>query len=243
MRNVLPICRREFSTYFLSPLGYIVLTIFLAVSGVFFLINTNYALQYDLDISMKNTFGVVAIIMLFASPLVSMRLLAEEKRSGTIEPLMTAPVTDSEVVIGKYLAALGFHAFLLLPTLVYVWILGQIGGPDPGPIKTGYAGLMCLSAYFLAIGMFASSLTRNQIVAAILAFVVLLVMWITGEVASGMMKEGSILRQVLEYAGTSEHFNSFVEGVIDTKDVVYFASVSVFFLFLTTKVVEARKWK
>lgn len=249
MRKIPTIARRELSAYFFSPIAYVVGMLFLAAAGFFF----HVILVETQEATLRHTLGTLNFIMIFVAPVLTMRLLAEEKRAGTLETLMTAPVTDWEVVLGKYLACVGFYLMLLLPTLVYVLILGKLGSPDYRQIATGYLGLILLGSLFLSFGMIASALTTNQIVAALLSFVPLLILWVVYWVVpeperymAASSASERILKVVfgaLRYVGVSGHLEGFFKGLVDTRDLIYFVSLSGFFLFLTVRIMESRKWK
>ena len=236
MINIPALTKRELSSYFFSPIAYIVMTAFLVIEGYFFAFILNRSQEAVLRYGMGNT----PIILLFAIPIITMRLLAEETKSGTIETLMTAPVTDMEVVLGKFLASVCFVVVMLVPTLFYVLLLEWVGEPDYGPIVSLYAGLVLLGGTYVAIGLLASAFTRNQIVAAIVSFIGLLLFWVIGW-AGG--EGGTALAKFFQYVAIMPHFESFGKGMIDFKDVVYYLSAIVFCLFLTMRVVESRKWR
>ncbi|MCD5402054.1 ABC transporter permease [candidate division NPL-UPA2 bacterium] len=231
MRKIPTLFYREFRSMFFSPIAYIVLTLFLVVSGYFF----SMVLHFTREASLRFTLHNMAFVLLFISPMLTMRLLAEERKSGTIETLMTDPVTDMEVVLSKFFAVLSFYLIILAPTLLYVVILKLIGNPDFGPILSGYLGLILIGCVFLSIGLFASSLTKNQIVSAVISLVILLLLWVIGW--------ASDISKVAGYLSLFEHFEDFRKGVIDTRNIIYYLSTCVLFLFLTVRVVEARKWR
>lgn len=236
MKKIPALFKRELISYFCSPIAYIVLVVFLVISGYFFW----YILGVTMEASLRFTLSNMSIILLFISPAITMRLLAEEKRSGTLETLMTDPVTDAEVVLAKFLASLVFYVFLLVPTLSYVFILKAVGNPDMGIIWAGYAGLMLIGGLFLSIGLLSSAVTSNQIISAVVGFVALLLFWVIGFVSDlGTSK----LNKIFGYIGFFEHFDSFRKGIIDTRDIIYFVTAIVLFLFITMRVVESRKWK
>lgn len=236
MRNVPALTWREINSAFFSPLAYIVLTIFLFFSGVFFYI----IIANSGEASLSGTIGTLSFLFLVGTPFLTARLLSEEYRSGTIEMLMTAPVTDTEVVLSKFLGALAFFVFMLLPTLGYVVILCVLGEPDLGPIVAAYVGLFLMGCQFLALGLFCSALTRSQIVAGMMALVMLLVIWVLGAVGEWMTGP---LAPVMEYLGTLQHLNSFSMGRIAFRDAFYFASMTCFWLFLSVRVLESRRWR
>ena len=230
------LARRELAAYFYSPIAYVVACAFLVITGYFFAVELIEIKQATLRFALSNT----VVVMIFVVPFMTMHLLAEEWKSGTIEPLMTDPVTDWDVVLGKFIAGVGVMAFLFVPTLVYVVILKAVGEPEMGPIFTTYVGLLLMGCEYVAIGLFASSLTRSQIVAAMVSFAILLMLLIVSWVSDG--KTGFAL-EWLAYLGIRHHLESFQKGIIDTKDVVYYLSTTALFLFFTVRIVETRKWK
>ena len=236
MRNTGPIFKRELGSYFNSPIAYIFITVFLGLSGWlffkgFFVVG---------EASLRMLFGILPWIFLFFIPAVTMRLWAEEKKSGTMELLMTLPVTDAEAVLGKYLASLVFLVLSLALSLVIPLFVALLGDPDPGQIVGGYVGAVLMGGAFLAIGLFISSLTENQIVAFIISVVVTFGLFILGEdfVLFGLPDR---LVPVFSFIGLGGHYDSISRGVIDSRDVIYYLSVIVFFLYLNVKSIEARK--
>jgi ABC-2 type transport system permease protein len=236
MRTALTIARRELAGYFASPIAYLVAAAFLAISGYLFaliLINSQQA-------TLENLFFNINVILLFVAPLLTMRLLADEQRSGTIELLLTAPVRDWEVVLGKFLAALALFGAMLLCTLYYPLMLWRLGGhPDPGPIVTGYLGLLLLAAAMFSLGTLASALTENQIVAAVVAFGVLLLLWLIG--GAGTIAPGAA--SVLTALSLPGHFDDFARGAINLEDVVYYLSLTLGGLFIATRMLETRRYR
>jgi ABC-2 type transport system permease protein len=192
------------------------------------------------DNVMRPLFSNVSVILLLLMPLVTMRLFAEERRSGTIELLLTYPVRDGAVLIGKYLAALALYALMLTLTLLYPGMLGYFARVEWGPLVTGYLGLLLMGSSFLAVGIFASSLTENQIVASITTFGVLLIFWVIGWSAD---YAGGTWGKLLTHLSILEHYDSFAKGVLDTKDVIYYLDFTILALFLTLRSLEARRWK
>ncbi len=233
MRKVLALTWREINSYFFSPLAYIVLTVFLLAVGFFF-----YATLVQAD--MRIIVSIMSFILLLMTPMITMRLLAEEARSGTVEMLMTAPVTDFQVIMSKFIGAMVFYCALILPTAVYVIILAVLGDPDPGPIFTGYLGLFLLGGLFVSVGVLASTLTSSQIVAAIVALVALLLLWVIGLTSSWTH---GVLADFLRYLGILQHLDSFEKGLIDTRDLVYYVTLTGFFLFVSVRMLESRKWR
>ena len=237
MRNILAISGKEVRSYFASPIAYVVMAMFLLVTGFLFADNVGYTSRATLD----GLFGTGTIIMLMlVSSVLTMRLLAEEQKLGTIELLLTAPVRDLEVVIGKYLASLTVFAIMLGLTLYYPLLLFWFGDPDLGPIFSGYLGFFLLGASFLSVGLLASSLTGNQIVSAVLAFGLLLMVWMLAGAASFV---SGTLAEVVNYISLSVHLGDFVKGVIDTTHVVYYVSFIALFVFLTVRSLETRRWR
>lgn len=238
MKNVWTITLRELQSYFVSPVAYAVSALFLVLMGVLFFIITSSAQQA----SMRETFNTMVFIMLLIAPGLTMKLLAEEQRMGTIELLLTAPVHDWQVVLGKYLGSLIlFILMLVVPTLYYVVLLVFFGPPDMGPIATGYLGVLLLGGSFLAIGVFTSSLTQNQIVAFFASWVILILLWI----ASSISNVGGInnLTNAISYLAITQHTDDFFSGVLDTTHVVYALSVIVVALFAATQVLQTRRWR
>ncbi|MEK7309870.1 MAG: ABC transporter permease [Planctomycetota bacterium] len=238
MKNILTLSRRELASYFLSPLAYVIMTAFLVFSGYFFYTTLRYMADATV---IREILGLLGFTSLIISTMITMRLLAEEKRSGTLETLMTAPVTETEVVVAKYISALVFFLALIAPTLAYVILLDIWGNPDYGPIISGYVGLVCMTGIFLSIGLWVSSLTSNQIVAVILTFVILLIGWVIGFAGDFFTQE--YIKNTFKFVGFVQHFESFGKGLIDTRDIIYCLSTVVFFLFLTVRTLESRRWR
>ena len=238
MNNVGIIVRKEFRSYFDSPVAYIYITFFLVLSSWlflrgFFLVN---------QATMRGWFGILPWLLLFFIPAVTMRLWAEEKKLGTLELLMTLPVRDHEVVLGKYLASFLFLLVTLLLSFSIPALLTFLGGPDPGPIWGGYVGAVLLGASFLAVGLFVSGLTENQIIAFIIGVTLIFLLFIVGE-EFVLYNAPRALVPVLKFIGMGAHYESVGRGVIDSRDVIYYLSVIVFFLYLNVRALESRKWK
>ena len=233
--NVLAVARRDLGSYFSSPVGYIIMAFILLINGIFFLPTLS-----GQQASIGSVVSWITTLLLFFAPILSMRLLSEEQKSGTLELLMTAPVRDSEVAIGKYLAALGFLGVLLLLTLVYPAILYIFGQPDRGQMIGGYLAMILFGAAAMAIGLFTSSLTQNQIVAAVVGIVIMLILYFVDALAQSA---SGPLAQVLTDLSAYRHLTQLTQGVVDTKDVIYFLSLVVGALFLTTRSLEARRWR
>jgi ABC-2 type transport system permease protein len=201
------------------------------------------AMGRDLNVTdsvMRPLFSNISVILLLLMPLVTMRLFAEERRSGTIELLLTYPVRDGAVLAAKYLAALALYAIMIGLTALYPGIVMYFARLEWGPVLTGYLGLLLMGAAFIAVGVFASSLTENQIVAAIVTFGVLLIFWILGWSAD---YAGGTTGRVLQFLSILEHNESFSRGVLDTKDILYYLNFTVLALFLTLRSLEARRWR
>ncbi len=246
MRGVTATLMRELRAYFLSPLAYVILAFFLLMNGYVFWVIVSYLNdpRSPIGAPLELFFGQTVffwLVLMFITPVLTMRLLAEERRSGTIEVLMTAPVTEGQVVLGKYLAALLFYVFLWLPTLAYVALIAGYSEIDPGPILTGYLGVLGVGALFMAVGVFGSSFTRNQIVSAVVTFAVLMVLFTFGLLEN--LVNDDRLRQAFGYLNLWEHMNDFGRGILDTRRLVYYVSASAFFLFLSARILEAKKWR
>jgi ABC-2 type transport system permease protein len=251
----LPVFKKELRLYFGSPVAYVVFTFFLVISGWFF----SQIFLYYSDVSMRSfmqpgmgqnlnitenvmrpLFTNMSVVLLFFIPMLTMRLFAEEKKSGTIELLLSYPVRDGEVLAGKFLAAQALFVVLLVLTLLYPGIVAYFTRLEWGPILTGYLGLLLTGATFLAIGILVSSLTENQIVAGFATFGVLLALWIIGW---GAEAAGGNFRTVLQYLSITEHMDGFTRGVIDTRDLVYYATAIAFALFLTLRSLDSKRWR
>ena len=253
--KVWPIFKKEMRLYFTSPVAYVVVTIFLLIAGYFFYSifafftlasmqsAMNPAMARDLNVTdsvMRPLFSNVSVILLLLLPLLTMRLFAEERRSGTIELLLTFPVRDGAVLVGKYLAAFALYAVMLGLTVLYPGIVAYFARLETGPVFTGYLGLLLMGAAFIAVGIFTSSLTENQIVAAITTFGTLLIFWILGWSAD---YAGGAVGRVLQHLSILEHNESFAKGVLDTKDIIYYLNFTILALFLALRSLEARRWK
>ncbi|MFC2020873.1 ABC transporter permease [Chloroflexota bacterium] len=235
MRNTQAIALKEFKSYLSSPMAYVVTGIFLVASGFFFSISPSTYMETSVNGFLQT--GVI-LLLLFA-PLLTMRLLAEERKLGTIELLLTAPVRDSEVILGKFLGSLGILTVMLALTLYYPLLLIIFGDPDIGPIVTGYLGLLLLGYTGLAVGIFTSSLTSNQIVAAVVAIGILIALYFVGY-AAGFLPEA--LGEVISYFSLSFYFPDFMRGIIDTRGIVYYLSITILFIFLAIRSLENSRW-
>ena len=237
MRNILALTSREVNSIFLSALAYLLLAVFMLFSGIFFYLNMVASRQA----SMENTVGMTLFFFLVGTPLLTMRLMSEEYRTGTIETLMTAPVTDGQVILGKFFGALAFYVFMLLPTLIYVLILALLGKPDGGVILSSYVGLFLMGCQFIALGLFCSALTRHQIISGVLALVMLLVIWVAGFIGEYLLTGG--LKPIVEYIGAQQHVRPFSAGRIAFRNIFYFVSLTCFWLFLSVRVLESKRWR
>jgi ABC-2 type transport system permease protein len=252
VRNVLAIAGKELRSYFASPMGYILIGLFALLFGAFFRVYLTAFAQRSQQMAMGggninvNEFliaGVLhnaAIIILFIMPMITMRTYAEEKRSGTIELLLTSPLTDLQIILGKFLGAMGLFAAMLLVTAIDVAILFRLGNPEWKPVMTGYLGLLLLGGCFLSLGLLISSLTKNQIVAGGMTFGVFLLLWIVNWFADSV---GPTTREVLNYLSITSHLDDFTRGILDTKHIVYYLSFITFGLFLTSKSVDSERWR
>jgi len=255
MNNVLAIAHKELKGYFASPVAYVVIGFSAILFGWFF-INLLYyfdraALQAGAGFEGPQAVNVnemlisplflnVSVILLFTLPLITMRTYAEEKRSGTIELLLTSPLTDFQIVMGKFLGSLVLYAAMLAVTLVHMGFLFAFGNPEWRPIATGYLGLVLMGGCFLSLGLFISSLTKNQIIAGMVTFAVFLLFWVINWIASFT---GPTMQAVLNYLSITEHLNDFARGVVDTKHLVYYVSFIAFSLFLTVRAVDSERWR
>ncbi len=243
MANVWTIARREFNHYFVSPVAYAVAFLIFLILGLIFYSSLANAINFQQTPDPTLTLGPLVTIYLFAVPAITMRLVADEQRMGTIELLLTAPVKDWELVVGKWLGALLFNLVILAVTWIYPFILNSMVDPgiDQGVVLGAYIGLVLMLGAMLAIGVFFSSVFSNPFAAFFITLGVLLTLWIISfpvQAGSGPVAE------VLNYLDISEHFyTSLFRGVVDTTDLLYFASLTVAFLFLGTRVVEARRWR
>jgi len=253
MKNILTICQKEIKSYFVSPIAYALMAIYAIVSGFFSYVAVGYFLDRSIgamagrggpmDVNewvIRPVIMNVGVISLFLIPMITMRLFAEEKRSGTLELLITSPVRDYEIVVGKWLGALAMYTCILALTAVNLSVLFLFGSPDWRPIATGFAGMLLQGGCLLALGTFISNTTRNQIMAGAMTFGVSLLMW-TFDWFTGFKSDA--WAKVLAYLSLTAHFESFSKGVIDSKDVIFYVSVIVLGLFLTTRSLESLRWR
>ncbi|MCU0663355.1 MAG: ABC transporter permease subunit [Myxococcota bacterium] len=236
MNNTLAIARREFRAYFNSPVAYFVITVFLVMVGILFFVPF-FAQDRA---SMRDFFALVPFLLIFFGPAITMRLIAEERRSGTLEMLLTMPVRDTDVIVGKFIAALGLFLVALLLTLPYAFTVSTFGELDWGPVMGGYLGLLLLGAATLAIGLFASSQTENQIVAFVVALIITMFFTMVDRFAAFMP---AVAVPFVEFLSISTHFENAARGVVDSRDVLYFLSLTALALFLSFRALEARRWR
>jgi ABC-2 type transport system permease protein len=246
MRTLGAIVRRELIAYFSSPLAYIVMAAFLLLQGSLFALIIGYLSQpgqSSLSI-LQAFFGGTIFFWFFlvVAPLITMRLVAEERRSGTIEILLTSPVTEGQVILGKFIAVLGFYLALWLPTVVYVLMVTSQASVDWGAVAASYLGVALLGALFVSLGLFASTLSRNQIIAAVLAFTGLIVLFGL-PLLRGLLISSSSFAAVVDHADLWQHMADYSKGIVDTRHVVYELSLTGLFLFLSTKSLELAKWR
>ncbi len=252
--NTLTIARKELTSYFRSPIAYGVMAFFALIAGYFFYASVIYFVRRGIESSMMGQsfpmdmnefvvrpfFSNVGVIALFLIPMITMRLFAEEKRTGTIELLLTSPIRDWEIILGKFIGALALYTALLVISGLSMLMLFAYGKPDWKPILVGYLGLLLQGAALLAIGTFISNCTKNQIVAGVAGFAVCLMLWILSWVSEFGT---SIPERVMSYIAVTSHFDSFSKGVLDSKDILYYVSVIFVGLFLTARSMESLRWR
>jgi ABC-2 type transport system permease protein len=259
VRNTWIIFRREMRSYFVSPVAYVILVAFLGLCGWYFY----HALIHFIDFASRQTemameleqappvmsvnmgvgrpwFNIAGQLLLFLAPIITMRLLAEERGSGRLDLLLSAPLTELQLVMGKYLAGVALCVIFLAPTLLYVAILFVYGNPEWGSILSGYLGLLLQVLALIGLGLAVSSLTGSQVVAAAGSFGLILLFWLLGIVSNG---EVTGWRAAVAYASMPEHFSDFANGVIATRHVVYYLTFTAFTLFLTLRAVESQRWR
>ncbi|MEJ2635053.1 MAG: ABC transporter permease subunit [Calditrichia bacterium] len=259
MKKTYAVFQKELKHFFYSPIAYIVIAAFTIIAGIFFYLYLSSFVEaafmamvrsqqyrapmqkFNINLQLiRPYFWNLALISLFVLPLVTMRLYSEEKRSGTIELLYTSPLSVNNIVLGKFFAGVVFYFVMLLPTMVFMSLLFIYGNPEFGPVLSGYIGLLLLGSAFIAGGLFISSLTENQIIAAIGGFGLSLLLWVIGWAAN---YAGQNLADILNYLSIINHFEDFAQGVIDSKNVIYYLLFSVFGIYLTQKSLESFKWR
>lgn len=251
------VMKRELKSYFYSPVAYALTGVFTALTGYFFYSGmvfygmasyemsrmAQFAGPQELNVNefiLRPLFGNMAVILLLISPLITMRLFSEEKKSGSIEMLFTWPIRDIELTLGKYSAALLMLVSLLAPTLIYLGFVGYHSAINWGVVFSGYLGLLLLGSAFIALGVFVSTLTENQIISAAISFGALLMFWV---IAWSVGEATGPLAETLKYLSILERLDTFAKGVVDTKDVVYYLSFIFVFIFLTLRSLESKKWR
>ncbi len=237
MNNTITIALKETKAYFSTPTAYIVGAMFLVLTGIFFVFDMTRPFA---EASIRNFVTWASLFTMFLAPLLTMRLLAEEQKLGTLELLLTSPVRDWEVVLGKYIASLAILLVAIAFTLYYVALLYVFGNPDTGPILSAYLGLILFGAAALAIGVMASSLSSNQIVAAVVGMGILLTLSYIDRIAQ--IVEG-VAAEVLTGVSMNAHFTDFARGVLDTSHIVYYISMAAVFLFIAIRSLETRRWR
>lgn len=235
MRKIWAICRKELISYFSSPVAYIVSTVFLLISGYFFTV----VIAYTKEASMRYLFHNMSIILLLVAPMLTMRMFAEERKLGTFEMLMTAPLRIWELVAGKFLGVAIMFLIIMAVSLEFPLFLLVFGNPDFGPLLTGYLGFILMGFSFLAVGMFASSLTDNQIVATVISFGILLLLWIIGWAGD---LAGGLIGRFIQSLSVFDRFDSFTKGLLDTGDAFFYLSVIGIFVFLTARSLDWKRW-
>jgi ABC-2 type transport system permease protein len=257
MRNILAIASKELKSYFSSPVGWILLGFWSLLYGYFFVAILNFFVRQSMQMSQFGQAGPQAmnvnqqllrpliaqnlpILVLFLLPAVTMRTYSEERRSGTIELLLTSPLTDFQIILGKFLGAMGLYAAMIAITAVHMALLFSYGNPEWKVVVTGYIGLLLMGGCFISVGLLISSLTKNQIVSGMVTFAVFLMLWVINWIASFM---GPTTQSVLNYLSITDHFDDFTRGILDTKHLVYYFSVMSFGLFLTARSVDTERWK
>ena len=253
MDNILALAQKELRAYFVSPIAYVVLGLFAVLFGLFYYTSINLMVQLSMgqfgmggpqvvninEYMIRPLFGNTSVVLLFMLPMLTMRSYAEEKRSGTIELLLTSPLTDFQIIIGKFLGAMALYALMLALTLIHIGVLFWYAEPEWAPVLSGYLGLLLMGGSFISIGLAISSMTKNQIVAGVATFAVLLLFWVINWIGDAF---GPTTQSVLAYLSILEHFDDFSKGVIDTTHVTYYASFITLGLFLTAKSMDMERW-
>ena len=253
MGNILTLAQKELRGYFVSPIAYVVIGLFAVLFGVFYVSSINFMVQVSMgqfgvggsqvvninEYMIRPLFGNTAIVLLMMLPMLTMRSFAEEKRSGTIELLLTSPLTDVQIILGKFLGAMALYALMLSLTLIHIGVLFWYGEPEWAPVLSGYLGLLLMGGSFISIGLAISSMTKNQIVAGVATFAVLLFFWVINWIGDAA---GPTMQSVLAYLSILEHFDDFSKGVIDSTHVTYYLSFIGLGLFLTAKSMDMERW-
>ena len=242
MRNFLALTRRELGVYFVSPMAYIILTALLLFTGRTFVGSMAMRSSAQLPVDYRETLQFLVVVVILTAPLVTMRLIAEEKNKGTLEIILTAPISDAAFVLAKFVAAMTLLVYLLAPTVGYIVIVSRYGPVDVGAVVCGYLGILLLGAVLYSIGLFISSLCSSQITAGVLTFSIAILL-VMASMQMATLDENSALRPILAYVDLTVNFADFLKGVVDRTRFVYLVSVVGFFLFLTTRVLESRRWR
>jgi ABC-2 type transport system permease protein len=256
MSNMLAIAHKELRSYFASPIGYLVIGSFALVYGFFYVVMEEYFVRASLQMGQMGMGGPqtanvnemmirplmqnVLILVLFITPMLTMRTFAEEKRSGTIELLLTSPLTDFQIVLGKFIGAMTLYAATLGVTLLHIALLFTVGTPEWKPIATAYLGIFLFGGCFISLGMFISSMTKNQIIAGTISFVAFLMLWIINWIGSF---SGPTVSALTSYLSVVDHIDDFWKGVLDTTHLIYYTSFIAVGLFLTAKAVDMERWR
>ncbi len=255
MRNILAIAHKELKSYFASPIAYIVIGVFALLYGYFYIAILAFFVRQSMQMGqfgggaqsmnvnqmlLRPLLQNVTILVLFMMPAITMRTYSEEKRSGTIELLLTSPITDLQIVIGKFLGALALYVIMLAISLIHVGLLFIYGSPEWKPILTAYLGLLLLGGCFISVGLFVSTLTKNQVVAFMVTFGVFLFLWVINWIGSF---SGPTVNDLTNYLSIVGHFDDFAKGVLDTTHLIYYLSFIAFGLFLTAKSVDSERWR
>lgn len=238
MRNIWTLAKREFAAYFGSPIAYVAITVFLAVVGVKFFIVDDFFKNGEA--SLRGFFELVPLFFVFYLPAIAMRSVSEEKRQGTFELLVTLPISDAEIILGKYFGSLLFLIVSIIATFIYPLIIHTIGKPDLGATIGGYLGLLLVGAAFLAAGIMASTWSKTQIVSYILGAVICAIFFFTERIV-GVFWEGA--RDAVAYISFDSHYSSFTRGIMAVKDILFFVSMTALFLIVSTFSVNSRRWK
>ncbi len=241
MKNIIAVCTKELYTYFVSPIAYFVCFVFTAISGFLFsILLISAARAQGSGIYVMNTlFGNMAVILLFFTPVLTMKLFAEERKSGTIELLLTSPITDGQVVLGKFLASWVLLLIMVTLTGFFPFLAQRFGPMDIGTLLSGYLGVLLIGSAFLSLGLLMSSMSKNQLVAALMSFGLLITLWVIGALST----RAGTLGKFLSYLSFPEHYYDFARGVIVLKDVIYYVSLTSVCLFATFKSIESSKWR
>ena len=239
MSNILTIARRELSSLFFSPIAYVVLGLFALGTSWIFLMSFGPGEPATL----RSAFVAIVWLMIFLVPAISMRLVSDEVRSGTLELLMTSPLSDTQVILGKWLGALGFYFVLLSPILIQAFVIAAFAKPDLGPMFTGFVGLLLVGGLYLAIGTFASTLTQNQIIAFLVTIFVICILTFVTFFVPHSASVWPLLRDTMLYLNINTQFEDFTKGIIDTSNVAYFLVGIALFLFFAVLSLESRRWR